>query len=197
MPTDEMLAVQTLNGEMTAFEELLNRYKKSVFSIVYRMIGNYHEAEDISQEVFVTVYHKLYQFDNSKKFGPWIHRIAVNTCISAMRKNNKVVLINFDEGYIPHFDPDTKLYRTDPQLVMENQDLKAEIEAALLELPESYRTVIVLRYQLDLNNQEIADILGISRENVEVKAHRARKALRKTILKHWDERGQKDELPAL
>lgn len=196
MPTDEMLADQVLKGELAAFEELLNRYKKSVFSIAYRIIGNYHEAEDISQEVFVTVYNKLYQFDNSKKFAPWIHRIAVNTCISAMRKKNKVVLVNFDEGYIP-FDAELKKSSTDPQIVFEKKELKYEIEAALLELPEAYRTIIVLRYQLDLDNQEIADILGISRENVEVKAHRARKALRKTILKRSNERGKKDELPAL
>ncbi|CFX69049.1 RNA polymerase sigma factor, region 2 [Syntrophomonas zehnderi OL-4] len=197
MPTDEMLAAKTLNGEIAAFEELLNRYKKSVFAIIFRMIGNYHEAEDITQEVFVTVYHKMYQFDQSKKFGPWIHRIAVNTCISSMRKNNKVVLINFDESFTPYYEPDPRANRTDPQQVLENQELRREIEEALLELPESYRTIIILRYQLDLTNQEIADILGISRENVEVKVHRARKALRKTILKHWDERGQKYELPAL
>lgn len=197
MPTDEMLAAQILNGEIAAFEELLNRYKKSVFSIVYRMIGNYHEAEDISQEVFVTVYNKLYQFDGNKKFAPWIHRIAVNTCITAMRKNKKVVLLNFDEGFIPHYDPEAKQNPGDPQMVCENKELKADIEASLMDLPETYRTIIVLRYQLELSNQEIAEVLGISRENVEVKAHRARKALRKTILKRWDERGQKDELPAL
>lgn len=197
MPTDEMLAAQILSGDTAAFEEILNRYKKSVFSIVYRMIGNYHEAEDISQEVFINVYKKLYQFDSSKKFAPWIHRIAVNSCITAMRKNNKVVLLNFDEGYIPHYENNPREYLDDPQLVFENKELKAEIESALMKLPESYRIVIILRYQLDLDNQEIADILGISRENVEVKVHRARKAMRKVILKSWDERGQKDELPAL
>lgn len=197
MPTDEMLAAQILSGDTAAFEEILNRYKKSVFSIVYRMIGNYHEAEDISQEVFINVYKKIYQFDSSKKFAPWIHRIAVNSCITAMRKNNKIVLLNFDEGYVPHYETNPHEFQDDPQLVFENKELKAEIEAALLKLPESYRLMIVLRYQLDLDNQEIAEILGVSRENVEVKVHRARKALRKVIVKNWDERGQKNELPAL
>jgi len=197
LPTDEMLASQILGGDTAAFEEILNRYKKSGFSIVYRMIGNYHEAEDISQEVFISVYKKIYQFDNSKKFAPWIHRIAVNSCITAMRKNNKIILLNFDEGYVPHYDRNPHEYLDDPQLVFENKELKAEIESALIKLPENYRIVIILRYQLDLDNQEIADVLGISRENVEVKVHRARKALRKIILKYWDERGQRDELPAL
>lgn len=197
MPTDEMLAAQVLRGDTAAFEEILNRYKKSVFSIIYRMIGNYHEAEDICQEVFINVYKKIYQFDSSKKFAPWIHRIAVNSCITAMRKNNKIVLINFDEGYAQHYERNPHEYTDDPQLVFENLELKTEIESALMKLPESYRIIIVLRYQLDLDNQEIAEVLGISRENVEVKVHRARKALRKVILKNWDERGQQDELPAL
>ncbi len=197
MPTDEMLAAEILRGDTAAFEEILNRYKKSVFSIVYRMIGNYHEAEDISQDVFISVYNKIYQFDSSKKFAPWIHRIAVNSCITTMRKNKKVILLNFDEAYVPHYDPNPREFSDDPQSVFEKKELRSEIETALMEIPESYRVVLILRFQLDLDNKEIAEILGISRENVEVKVHRARKALRKVILKHWEERGQKDELPAL
>lgn len=197
MLSDEMLAQSILDGETAAFEELLNRYKKSVFTIAYRMMGNYHEAEDISQEVFVSVYNKLYQFDRSKKFSPWIHRIAVNTCISTMRKRNKVVALNFDESFIPHYDLEQNELSEDPHLVFERKELKTDIDAALMELPESYRTVIILRYQLDLKNQEIADIMGVSRENVEVKIHRARKALRKIIITRWSEGGRQDELPAL
>lgn len=197
MLSDEMLAQSILDGETAAFEELLNRYNKSVFTIAYRMMGNYHEAEDISQEVFVCVYNKLYQFDRSKKFSPWIHRIAVNTCISTMRKRNKVVALNFDESFIPHYDVEQNELSEDPHLVFERKELKADIDAALMELPESYRTVIILRYQLDLKNQEIAEIMGVSRENVEVKIHRARKALRKIIITRWSEGGRQDELPAL
>lgn len=197
MLSDEKLARQILSGDTAAFEDLMNRYKRSIFTIAYRMMGNYHEAEDITQEVFVTVYNKLYQYDSSKKFGPWIHRIAVNTCISTLRKRNKVVSISFDETYVPANELELNDLYDDPHLIIEQQELKAEIEEALLELPESYRMVLVLRYQLDLKNQEIAEILGVSRENVDVKIHRARKALRKTILKKWNEGGLKNELPAL
>jgi RNA polymerase sigma-70 factor (ECF subfamily) len=195
--SDEMLAQQILEGDTAAFEELLNRYKKSIFTIAYRMMGNYHEAEDIGQEVFVTVYNKLYQFDRSKKFSPWIHRIAVNTCISTIRKRNKVVTLSFDESFAPQYEVEQNELHEDPQLVFEQKELKTEIEAVLMELPESYRMVLILRYQLDLKNQEIAEIMGISRENVEVKIHRARKAMRKTIVKRWGEGGHKDELSAL
>ncbi len=197
MLSDEKLAQQILSGDTAAFEELMNRYKKSIFTIAYRMMGNYHEAEDICQDVFITVYNKMYQFDSSKKLGPWIHRIAVNTCISTLRKRNKVVSISFDETYIPANDLELNELYEDPHLIIERQELKAEIEDALMELPESYRIVLVLRYQLDLKNQEIAEIIGISRENVDVKIHRARKALRKMILKKWNGGELKNELPAL
>jgi len=195
--SDEKLAQQILSGDTAAFEELMNRYKKSIFTIAYRMMGNYHEAEDICQDVFITVYNKMYQFDSSKKLGPWIHRIAVNTCISTLRKRNKVVSISFDETYIPANDLELNELYEDPHLIIERQELKSEIEDALMELPESYRIVLVLRYQLDLKNQEFAEIIGISRENVDVKIHRARKALRKTILKKWNGGELKNELPAL
>jgi len=193
---DEILAAQTLEGDLSAFEELVNRHKNSVFAIVYKMIGQYQEAEDVCQEVFITVYEKLYQFDRNKKFGPWLHRIAVNASISALRKKKKVISLNFDEAYTRPYEPYPQLYMTDPQSMFEKKELKAEINAAIMELPENYRAVIILRYQMDYKNQEVASILGVSKENVEVRVHRARNALRKIVLKKWEERGLKNELPA-
>lgn len=195
MVSDEMLVHRSLQGELTAFEEIVNRYKNQVFAIIYRMIGHYQEAEDITQEVFLTVYEKLYQFDPEKKFGPWIYRIAVNTSISNLRKKKKVVTVNFEENY----NRNTQPYPTstaDPQLTFEKKELRKEISSAVKELPDNYKIVIILRYQMDLDNQEIADILGITKENVEVRVHRARKALRKILLRKWEERGMKYELPA-
>ena len=120
MVSDELLASRALQGDIDAFEELVNKYKKSVFAIVYRIIGQYQEAEDISQEVFLTVYEKLYQFDMGKKFAPWIHKIAVNTAISALRKRKKVINVSFDETYI---QDDTSGDSDDPQVYFERNEL--------------------------------------------------------------------------
>jgi RNA polymerase sigma factor (sigma-70 family) len=79
---------------------------------------------------------------------------------------------------------------------LRRQELEREIASAIMKLPENYRIVITLRYHLDLDNQEIAEVLGISRENVEVRIHRARKALRKIILQEKEERGIKIGLSA-
>lgn len=194
--SDEVLATQALKGELSAFEELVNRYKGSVFSIIYRMLGQYQEAEDVSQEVFLTVYQKLYQFDTTKKFGPWIYKIAVNTAISYMRKTRKVVTLNFDESYMQNEHNHSSLQIIDPDLNIERTELRKDIEAAIQQLPDNYKIIIILRYQLELSNQEIADTLGISKENVEVRVHRARKALREILLKNWKKRGIKNAMSA-
>ncbi|QGT99590.1 RNA polymerase sigma factor SigW [Candidatus Syntrophocurvum alkaliphilum] len=189
MNTDEMLVASTLKGDLTAFEELIDRYKNSVFSIVYRIIGHYQESEDIAQEIFITVYQKLYQFDQTKKFSPWLHRIAVNTCINSLRKKKKIVTLNFDETYTQQYDTHTTNTFGDPQQFLERKELSKEINNAIMNLNENYRLVLILRYQLEMTNQEIAEALEISKENVEVKIHRARKALRKELTKRWEERG--------
>ncbi len=192
MPTDEMLTARTLRGDISAFEEIVNRYRNSVFTIIYRMTGQYQEAEDISQDVFITVYQKLHQYDSSKRFAPWIHRIAINTTISALRKKNKVITLNFDETYSQQEDHRNDY--GDPQLFLERNELKTEIKTAFDSLPESYQIVLALRYQLELDNQEIAEVLGVNKENIEVKIHRARKSLRKAINRNRDERGLQDGL---
>jgi RNA polymerase sigma-70 factor (ECF subfamily) len=197
LQTDEMLAKQTLRGKLSAFEELVERYKNVVFSVVYRILGQYQEAEDVSQEVFITVYEKIHLFDSSRKFGPWINRIAINTCVTYLRKNRKVITLSFDETVGKQYEhPYRVTYEDDPELVFEKAELKQEIDSALMELSESYRLIIIMRFRMELSNQEIADYMGISKENVEVKVHRARKALRKIILRKWKERGLQYELPA-
>lgn len=194
--SDEMLAWQTLSGDIAAYEELVNRYKNQVYAIVYRIIGHAQEAEDLTQEVFLTVYEKMYQFDSNKKFAPWIYRIATNTSISALRKRKKTVMVNFDEAYSAPVDSYAPFQMGDPHSVFEQRELHREIDAAIMALPENYRVVITLRYQMDLDNHEIAETLGISKENVEVKVHRARKALQKILLNRRAERGINHELSA-
>lgn len=196
MPSDELLARQALKGDLSAFEELVNRYKNLIFSIVYRILGQYQESEDITQDVFISVYQKLYQFDPDKKFRPWIQRIAVNASITSLRKRKKIVNLSFDDGLGKDIDPYLPAHVPDPQSEYEKQELKREINEALLTINDGYRMLLLLRYQLDLDNSEIAQILGVSRENIEVRLHRARKALRRTVVKQWSERGLSDELPA-
>ena len=182
MDTDQQLVSRILEGESEAFEELMKRYQQPVFTIIYRMTGKYQDSEDIAQDVFLTVYQKLYQFDQTKSFSPWLYRIAVNTCITAMRKKKKMVSITLHEDFSEQIEASYDYSRFDPQACLEQSELRELIKASIEKLPESYKTVLVLRYDMELSNQEIADILHITKDNVEVKIHRARKALRKIIM---------------
>ncbi|MGE5449988.1 MAG: RNA polymerase sigma factor [Methanomassiliicoccales archaeon] len=191
---DEVLVARALEGDVVAFEELVVRYQRPVYAVCYRMLGQKEDAEDLAQEVFLTVYEKLNYFDLARVFAPWLYRIAVNCCLSRLRKNRKVVFVNFDDGI--YTEPDIASgHQDNPVLALERLEQKEAIEQSLMELPDSYRMVLVLRYQLDLTNQEIASMLGITRENVEVRIHRARKALRK-VLASPTRGGWSYELPA-
>ncbi|MGE5544655.1 MAG: RNA polymerase sigma factor [Bacillota bacterium] len=178
---DEILATQTLNGDMDAFEELLNRHQKMVFKAAYRMMGQREEAEDIAQEVFVTVYSKMNQFDPRRKFSSWLYRITLNTCISRLRAKKNAIVCSFEESA---FGPaDSWQSKVNPLTVLEQKELNNYIWDALVRLPENYQIILILRYQMDFCNQEIANTLGIKKDNVEVRMHRARKALRHQLLK--------------
>ncbi|MCR4400229.1 MAG: sigma-70 family RNA polymerase sigma factor [Syntrophomonadaceae bacterium] len=193
---DEFLAQQALDGDLDAFEELVLRHQRMVFAVAYRMTGQREEAEDVAQEVFVNLYRKLARFDSSRRFLPWLQRVTVNTCISHLRRRKKVVALSFDDSLAHHSHEQPASALLDPARALEAKELRGDIQHALLRLPESYRAVLILRYQLELSNQEIADLLGVSRENIEVRIHRARKALRKHLLARLEERGESVGLSA-
>lgn len=179
--SDEILAQQVIKGNPAAFEELVTRYQKPVFKIAYRMVGQKEEAEDLTQEVFIHLYQKITHFNPEKRFKPWLYRVAVNICISRLRRKRKVVFLSFDDALTGSADFDN-LRAVYPDRNVEIQELQKEVFRAVLEMPENYRAMIVLRYQMGLNNSEIAETLGITRENVEVRMHRAHKNLRRILL---------------
>jgi len=184
--SDETLATKILNGDTGAFEELLTRYDRMVYKVAYRMMGQKEEAEDIAQEVFVTVYRKIGLFDPTQKFSAWLYRITVNTCISRLRSRSKPDLTPFDETFIPDRIPGNR-NGYDPLVVLEQKELRQQIWQAMLNLSENYRAMLILRYQMGLSNQEIAETLGIKKDNVEVGMHRARKALRQQLaVNYWN-----------
>lgn len=184
--SDESLAAEVLKGNLDAFEELVKRYQQAIVKIAYRMVGDRDEAEDIAQEVFIKVYNNIHLFDSDKRFAPWLYRIATNTCISRLRRRKKVVLLNFEDGLTRQLEYQNTDY-IDPLERLENEELHKLIMQTLLDLPESYRMVIILRYQADLTNQEISESLGITKENVEIRIHRARKMLRTLLISRLGE----------
>lgn len=174
---------EVLKGERDAFAEIVELYKDKVYLICYRMLGNTHEAEDLTQETFLRAYVNIDRYNINRKFSTWIYRIATNLCIDRIRKKK------------PDFSLDAQIKGTDgltmysqlssPRSLPEDEVVEMEIQdivqKAIMNLPEKYRTVVVLKYIEELSLQEIAEILEMPIGTVKTRLYRGREALRKQL----------------
>lgn len=175
--------MQVLKGDQNAFGEIVDLYKDKVFQICFRMLGNRHEAEDISQEAFIRAYVNIQTFDQSRKFSTWLYRIATNLCIDRIRKKKPDYYLDAEiagtEGLTMYSQiaSDEKL----PIAQVETMELQDMIQEEILKLPEKYRSVIVLRYIEELSLKEISAVLDLPLGTVKTRIHRGREALRKQL----------------
>jgi RNA polymerase sigma-70 factor (ECF subfamily) len=158
-------------GDQAAFSTLVERYSGAVYNQAYRMLGDAHEAEDAVQEVFLRAFRRLDTYDPARRFITWLLTIGSNYCIDRIRRRRHTWLTLDDVAFwLPSSDagPERSALRG------ERRDL---VQRALQTLPESYRSVTVLRYWHDLSYQEIASALSLTEATVKTRLHRARKML--------------------
>lgn len=180
---EKRLIKKVKKGDHRAFSELVDLYKNSVYSICLRMVGNRQEAEDLSQEVFIRAYHHIDKYDIDRKFSTWIFRIATNLSIDYLRKKKPSVYLDADMPGSEGFTLSTQLASDDPlpdELVVREEEEKW-LQAEIGQLPEKYRTAIILKYIEDLSLKEISAILGIPVATVKTRIHRGREALRERL----------------
>jgi RNA polymerase sigma-W factor len=177
---DRVLVERCLKGEERAFEELLRKYRNSVYSICYRMVRNQTDAEDLAQDVFIRTFSVLDRYDPSYPFSSWLFRITSNLCIDFLRKA-KGGMVSLDqpiegsEGSIQRQLPSDVVK---PDREMENKEMMAALEEAISVLPEHYRIIVILRHQEQMSYEEIADDLGIPLGTVKARIHRARNMIK-------------------
>jgi len=161
--SDEKLVKRFLKGDKASLEILVKRHLKSVYSFVYRFVGNAADADDVTQEVFVKMWKNLKKFDKKKVFKTWIFSIARNTAIDLLRKRKTLPLSAFDDEDGGNAIADNL---TDPaplpDEVVEHVDTARLIKAAMEKLSENYRVVIFLRYYSDFTFRKIAELTGVS-----------------------------------
>jgi RNA polymerase sigma factor (sigma-70 family) len=184
---DRILIERCLKGDEKAFEELLGKYRTSVYSICLRMVRNRTVAEDIAQEVFIKVFSALNRYDPTFPFSSWLNRITSNLCIDHLRRE-KERTISLDQPV--GGDDDDLLIQipapdAGPDRQMESSEMMATLEEALGSLPEHYRVIVILRHQEQLSYEEIADTLGIPLGTVKARIHRARNI----IMEFFEKRG--------
>ena len=176
---DEELVRLSLEQNQEAFSELVQRYEKQVFSLAYRLAGDYDEAADLAQEAFVRIYRVLDKFDTEKKFFSWMYRVAYNTCINTLNKRPKNTIPVENVG---EFIGDSEVDETNtPENQYQNLELKQQIEAAIDSLSDNYRDVVYLKYIEEMSYQQIAERLDLPLSTVETRLFRGKKQLQANL----------------
>ena len=184
---DRELATQAARGRELAFRELLARYERPVFSLIYRMVRDRTLAEDLAQEAFIRAFNAIGTYKTSYKFSNWILKIANNHTIDHLRKR-KLDTVSIDGS--PHARTADEITQSrvviesrdeNPLEFVEHRELGNQIEGAIADLREEYRTVIVLRHVEGYAYDEIADIMELPLGTVKTYLHRARGELRKSL----------------
>lgn len=158
------LVDRVLRGDERAFEALLDRYETVIYNLALRMVGCREDAQDITQGVFVRAYQKLDTFDRRNRLFSWLYRIAINECLNHRRSRRP-------EEPISERAPDP---RDPPDVGTERTEIAERVQAALVQIPEIYREVIVLRHFLNLSHEEMGEVLEIPAKTVKSRLHTAR-----------------------
>ncbi|SNZ17614.1 RNA polymerase, sigma subunit, SigW [Terribacillus aidingensis] len=170
-------------GDQAAFEEIVSFYQNKVYHIVFRMIGDTYEAQDIAQEAFIRAYTNIHSFDENRKFSTWLYRIATNLSIDRLRKKKPDYHLDAEVKGTEGLDMYSQLAADQalPEEEVQNMELQSNIHKEILSLPPKYRGVIVLRFLDDLSLAEIGEILDLPLGTVKTRIHRGRELLRKKL----------------
>jgi RNA polymerase sigma-70 factor (ECF subfamily) len=166
---DDVVGVaRCLRGDSSAFEAIVRRYERALFSVAYRLLGNYEDARDATQNAFLRAYEGLDTYDPNRRFFSWIYRIAVNECLNARRARRPGEPLS---DQIEASPADGPLQNVE---AMERSEL---IDSALVRLSEEHRLVVVLRHFADLSYTEISEATGVPEKTVKSRLFEARQRL--------------------
>jgi hypothetical protein len=176
---DGHIIFKCLNGDSLAFGILVDKYKESIYALAYSKLENFHDAEDVTQEVFIKAYQKLRTLKRWDSFHAWLYAITSNLCKNWIRSQSRRPDRHFVDDQSTALDySSTDSYRSDTA----NESLYETLHEALDSLPEIYRQVVSLYYLGDMNTREIAKFLGASSDAIEKRLRRAREKLKEEMI---------------
>jgi RNA polymerase sigma-70 factor, ECF subfamily len=173
MKADEVLMEELKAGNPQAFDLIIYRYEKTLLNYLYRWMGNFHQSEDLCQEVFLRVYKSAMKFNSEQKFSSWLYRIANNLCIDEYRKNKNVIKVDIEDIELPSSE--------NIEEKVEKNEIEEKVKKAVMSLPQDHRTVLILKHYQGLSYNEISEILGCPLGTVKSRIHYALIELRKTL----------------
>ncbi len=171
---DLQLVAASKNGDQDAFAQLVQRYQRRIFNLVYRMLQQYEEANEITQETFLAAWQGLPAFRGDARFATWLYRIAYNCSLKQLeqRKRDKAlqVALEAEQGNSAGIDTELDVH-----------DRQALIQEHLSQLPAKYRIVLILRHLQDMTYEEIAEILTMPIGTIKTHLFRARNLLKERL----------------
>lgn len=169
---DVVLVEQCIKGKTQSFELLVEKYQKTIFNVALRFCGNYDDAADITQSVFIKAYEKLNRYNPKYKFFSWVYRIVINESINFI--NQKKRQQELDKNIIVNEDSPEKIYN--------HVELEKQIQEALMSLDPNYRILILLKHFKNCSYNEISEILGLPEKKVKSRLYTARQLFSKILI---------------
>jgi RNA polymerase sigma-70 factor (ECF subfamily) len=173
-------------GDAAAFETVVRTYGGRLLVVARQVVGSEEDAQDALQDGLITAFRAIDRFEGKSKLSTWLHRVVVNAALMRLRSKRRKREQSIDE-LLPTFQEDGHQSRPTPEwnqsalAGIQRKEAQAAVRACIDQLPEDYRTVVLLRDIQELDTAEVAGLLGITEGNVKVRLHRARQAL-KTLL---------------
>ena len=191
---DKQLVSRAQMGDLQAFETLTTRYEQRVYSLALRMLRQEQDAEDVTQQTFLSALENLKGFRGAASFSTWLLRIATHAALKIIRKRKGLPTVSLDassettesEGDIPHPEYIAD-WRDSPEELVRKHEIKHLLEEALNQLDEKHRLVFLLRDVEGLTIKETADALRLTEANVKVRLLRARLQLRELLTRELGE----------
>ena len=185
MPNKEdILLKRVQKGDLKAFEKIVELYQDKVYGIVYHMLKNKEEAEDIAQEVFIKVYQNMNQFQGKSSFYTWIYRITVNLCFDTLKKDRKMIYLDekrkTENGEIMVEIPSEEKCQEE---LYEERELQQKIRKCIDKLEPNQKLMIVLRDIQELSYEEISNVTNQKMGTVKSQINRARLKLKDLLEK--------------
>lgn len=197
--SDLELIEEFRTGKQLSFEELLSRYSSKVFSLASRLTRNPEDAEEVLQDVFITVHRKIAGFEGKSSFSSWLYRVTVNAAFMKLRKRRQDPSVSLED--IAQQAHAVSALRSPESAFVDSQSMRNQVlealEVAIRKLPDDYRPVFILRDVDGLTSREVSRILELTVPAVKSRLHRSRLMLRRRLSRFFDEQriqNQPDEL---
>ncbi len=178
---DAELVRQTLCGNTSAYNGLVVKYQRQVYNLAYRMLGNAEDAGDLVQDTFLRAYSALASFRQDASFLTWLYKITSNLCIDNLRSRKSRSALSLDAEMDEGREPAATCRQSSPEDTVVRDAVKDVVHHAILNLPEKYRAVVVMRHLQEMSVEDIAVTLDLPTGTVKTHLFRAREMLRERL----------------